>query len=451
MTVTKILIIDDENMFREDLAKLLNRKGFDCLTAQTADEGLQKAQDFLPDIVLSDIEMPGKNGVDSVKDILLLHPDCSVIMMTAFGSMDTAIEAFRQGAVDYILKPIVLDELEKKLVRIRENKRLIKELQFLRKEIDKSVGSHRIIGKSKGIQDVFSLVKQVSPTKSNVLITGESGTGKELVAREIHNRSKVSNNPFVPLNCSAFSEHLLESELFGYKKGAFTGAVKDKDGFFEVAGNGTIFLDEISEIPISMQGKLLRVIEEKKYFPVGGTKEISLNARIITATNKNLKDLITKNIFREDLFYRIAVFEINLPPLRDRRSDIPLIVEEFLSAMRLEMNHNISGLTSEAIQSLMNYRWPGNVRELRNVIERAMILCNNHTISIENFPAEIAGIQIKKSGNNDLNEALRSFERSHILQVLSECDWSKEATASRLNIHPSTLYRKLIDLEINSE
>ena len=327
----------------------------------------------------------------------------------------------------------------------------MRELHYLRKESRKEVESRQIIGTSGPMQHVLSLIEQVAPTKSHVLITGESGTGKELVAREIYKRSNVSQNPFIALNCSGFSEHLLESELFGYKKGAFTGAIRDKEGFFDVAGNGTIFLDEISEIPLSMQGKLLRVIEERKYFPIGGTNEISLNARLITATNKNLKDLIRDNLFREDLFYRIGVFEINLPPLRERRSDIPLLVEGFVNTFKQELNHSVMGLTSKATHSLMAYNWPGNIRELRNVIERAMILCNNHYISIEDLPPEITGCQIDNSNPDDLKEALRSYERSHIIQVLSECNWNKEEAAGRLNIHFSTLYRKIDELKINTK
>jgi len=450
MTQSKILIIDDEDMFREDLAKLLTKKGFDCQTARTAEEGLNKVQEFYPDIVLSDKVMPDKNGVDAVEDILLVHPDCSVIMMTAYGSMDTAVEAFRKGAVDYILKPIVLDELEHKLIRINEKKRLIRELHYLRKENDKKIESHRIIGNSKSIQHVLSLIKQVAPTKSNVLITGESGTGKELVAREIVRQSKNSRSPFIALNCSGFSEHLLESELFGYKKGAFTGALKDKDGFFKVAGDGTIFLDEISELPLTIQSKLLRVIEERKYFPVGSTVENSFEARLITATNKNLKELIAEKLFREDLYYRIGVFEIHLPPLRERRSDIPILADNFINIFRKELNNSVIGLTSEAIQSLMAYHWPGNIRELRNVIERAMILCSNHFISPKDLPPEITGVSHDTINSENLKDAIRSYERRHILHVLSECDWNKEAAAYKLNIHPSTLYRKIIELEIES-
>lgn len=451
MTFSKILIVDDEEMFREDLAKLLTHKGFECDTAPTAEIGLEKVVENYPDIVLTDIVMPGINGVELVEQIRLIHPDCSVIVMTAFGSMDTAVSAFRKGAVDYILKPITIEDLEQKLHRIEEKQQLLRELKYLRDTQDGPSKSNRIVGTSESIKHIIELIEQVAPTKSNVLITGESGTGKELVARTVHEQSRAAQNPFVALNCSGFSEHLLESELFGYKKGAFTGAVKDKAGFFEVAGNGTVFLDEISEMPVSLQGKLLRVLEEKEYYPVGGTQKLAQKARIITATNRNLKSMIADNEFREDLFYRIGVFEIELPPLRDRKSDIPLLADSLIKTLNKEMKCGIHGISSEAIQYLMNYDWPGNVRELRNVIERAIILSSRDVLSAELLPPELSGGSLSMQNYDSLKDAVQSFERAHLIQALKDNGWNKEATARDLKINPSTLYRKMAELCIESK
>ncbi|NQV30066.1 MAG: sigma-54-dependent Fis family transcriptional regulator [Candidatus Marinimicrobia bacterium] len=451
MTFSKILIVDDEDMFREDLAKLLTRKGFECDTAPTAEIGLEKVTDFYPDIVLTDIVMPGINGIELVEKIRLIHPDCSVIVMTAFGSMDTAVSAFRKGAVDYILKPITIEELEQKLHRIEEKQQLLRELRYLRNTQESLSKSNKIVGTSESIKHIIELIGQVAPTQSNVLITGESGTGKELVARAVHDQSQAAQNLFVALNCSGFSEHLLESELFGYKKGAFTGAVKDKAGFFETAGNGTVFLDEISEMSVALQGKLLRVLEEKEYYPVGGTQKFAQKARIITATNRNLKDMIANNQFREDLYYRIGVFEIGLPPLRERKSDIPLLADSLIKTLNKEMKRGIHGLASDTIQYLMNYDWPGNVRELRNVIERAIILSSEDVLSAKLLPPELTGVAVSVQNSNSLKHAVRSFERAHLIQALKDHGWNKEATARSLKINPSTLYRKLSDLGIESK
>jgi two-component system response regulator PilR (NtrC family) len=448
MTFAKILIIDDEDMFREDLATILSKQGYDCTTAPDAKTGLQKVQELLPDIVLSDIFMPGLSSLDVLEDILKINPDCSVIIMTAFGSLDTAIDAFRKGAVDYILKPIVLEDLERKLIRIIENKHLMREIRYLRQEISNEVGTFPLLGKSQAMKSVLELIEKVAPTRSNVLIKGETGTGKELVARAVHHFGVTKDRPFVALNCSGLQESLLESELFGHKKGAFTGADRNKAGFFEVANDGTIFLDEISEMPVALQSKLLRVLEEREYYPVGSTVSLPMKARIITATNKNLKELIQDGQFREDLFFRISVFEIEIPPLRDRRSDIPLLADHFVRKYNKEMNRQILGITSECVRVLMMYDWPGNVRELRNIIERAMILCEDQYIGLEHIPPQITGQSLPKVEIDNLRAATRSFERAHIIQVLTDCHWNKEEAARRLDINPSTLYRKLAELEI---
>lgn len=444
----KILIIDDEELFREDLALVLQRKGYECQTARTAEEGLDCVREFSPDIILSDIVMPGKSGIDILDEVLQLNPDGAVIIMTAFGTLETAIEAFRKGAVDYILKPLVIEDVLNKIQRILEHKRLMQEIKYLRREIADDIEALPLVGQSQGMQQVIKLIEKVAPKQSTVLITGESGTGKELVARAVHEYSEKKDQPFVAINCSGFQETLLESELFGHVKGAFTGAMKDKEGFFETAGEGTIFLDEISEMPLSLQSKLLRILEQREFYRVGGTKLVPMQARIVAATNRNIKELIQPGDFREDLFYRIAVFEINLPPLRKRSSDIPLLVEYFIRKFNKELKTKYLGAAPDAIQAMMAYDWPGNIRELRNVVERAMILSNGQHITSEGLPPQMAGVTPAPLKTQSLKEAVHSFENTIIRQVLMNCKWNKEAAARRLGINSSTLYRKIIDLGI---
>ena len=444
----KILIIDDEELFREDLATILSRKGYDCKTAANADEGLKLVSEFLPEIILSDIVMPDKNGIDLLNDILQVQPETSVIMMTAFGTLETAVNAFRKGAVDYILKPLVIEDVLNKISRLSEQKKLIREIQYLRKETSEDIKSITILSKSDLMMQVIDLIKKVAPQKSTVLISGESGTGKELVAKAIHEYSEKKDEPFIAINCSGFQESLLESELFGHVKGAFTGAVKDKEGFFETAGDGTIFLDEIAEMPVSLQSKLLRVLEEREFYPVGGTKIFPMKARVIAATNKNLKSFVEEGNFREDLFYRIAVFEIDLPPLRGRLSDIPSLTEYFIRKFNDEMKTKYIGVSPEVLQIFLSYNWPGNIRELRNVIERAMILSDGSMILPQSLPAQMKSSSPVVLKSKDLKGAVQSFEGTFIKQVLVECKWNKEEAARRLNINPSTLYRKMSELKI---
>ncbi len=444
----KILIIDDEELFREDLAIILSRKGYDCKTAANADEGLKLVTEFLPEIILSDIVMPDKNGIDLLNDILQVQPEAAVIMMTAFGTLETAVNAFRKGAVDYILKPLVIEDVLNKISRLSEQKKLIREIQYLRKETSEDIKSITILSKSDLMMQVIDLIKKVAPQKSTVLISGESGTGKELVAKAIHEYSEKKDEPFIAINCSGFQESLLESELFGHVKGAFTGAVKDKEGFFETAGDGTIFLDEIAEMPVSLQSKLLRVLEEREFYPVGGTKIFPMKARVIAATNKNLKSFVEEGNFREDLFYRIAVFEIDLPPLRGRLSDIPSLTEYFIRKFNDEMKTKYIGVSPEVLQIFLSYNWPGNIRELRNVIERAMILSDGSMILPQSLPAQMKSSSPVVLKSKDLKGAVQSFEGTFIKQVLVECKWNKEEAARRLNINPSTLYRKMSELKI---
>lgn len=444
----RILIIDDENLFREDVAFMLQKEGYECATAEDAERGLEQLIEFRPDVVLSDIVMPGKSGIELLSDISREQPDCVVIMMTAFGTLETAIDAFRKGAVDYVLKPIVPEDLLRKIARTLEHKRLLSDVSLLRRQLGDTLGSRTLVGKSKKLKEVLELIQKVAPMKSTVLITGESGTGKELVARAVHAASEIRDNPFVAINCSGFQETLLESELFGHVRGAFTGAIKDKTGFFETAGEGTVFLDEISEMPLPLQSKLLRVLEEREFYHVGGTKTVAFKARIMAATNADPKALVDNRAFREDLYYRLAVFEIHLPPLRERTSDIPLLTDHFVHQFNREMKAKYTGVSADAMRRLMSYQWPGNVRELRNVVERAMILCGGQEITVDGLPTQIGRGQSELSEGKKLRVAVDAYEGAFIEHVLSDCGWNKEEAARQLGINPSTLYRKMSDLDI---
>ncbi len=444
----KILIIDDEDLFREDLGMLLSQQGYECRTAATAEEGLAEFQRFMPDIVLSDIVLPDRNGVDILDDMRRMNPSSVIIMMTAFGTLETAVEAFRKGAVDYILKPLVIEDLLHKIKHIEEFQNLQWEIQHLRRELFQYSETLPLVGKSPAMQRVFEMIQKVAPTASTVLITGESGTGKEVVAQAIHQSSQRKDKPFLALNCSGFQETLLESELFGHEQGAFTGAMRTKEGFFEAVGEGTLLLDEISEMPLALQSKLLRVLEAREFFRVGGTKPITVNARIIAATNKDLKSMVAEGSFREDLYYRIAVFEIHLPPLRDRISDIPLLAEYFVRKFNRELKKNYAGISPAAMQLIMAYDWPGNIREMRNVIERAMILGSGPYIEPADLPSQFLGHSLPIPPQANLKEAMKIYERNHIYKILKDNNWNKEKTARALGIDPSTLYRKMTQLGI---
>lgn len=455
---TKVLIIDDEDVFREDLAILLRRRDIQCLTASNGEQGLDILNSFEPDVILCDIIMPGRGGIELLDDFSRCSPKTSVIMITAFGSLQTAINAFRKGAADYVMKPLVIEDVVQKIDRLINYKRLSQEVKFLRRELSQDLASLSVVDRSQAMKDVLDLVGMVAPTRSTVLITGESGTGKELVARAIHSMSiQHGNSPkdsqheprFVAVNCAGIPTELLESELFGHVKGAFTGAVQNRVGYFELAQDGTILLDEVAEMPIALQSKLLRVLEEKEFVRLGDTTPIALLARIVAATNKNLRDLVEKGEFREDLFFRLAVFEIVIPPLRRRASDIPPLTEYFIKKFNQEMKRQIKGTDSEAMRHLLAHLWPGNIRELRNVIERAMILNRGEYITVEDLPHELQDSALATSSTGDLREAMRSYEAAHILHVLNATGWNREETARRLGVNPSTLYRKMTDLSLH--
>jgi two-component system response regulator PilR (NtrC family) len=450
----RILIIDDDRILRESLSMVLSKRGFECEMAGSGEEGLQRILDSSFDVVLCDLELPDMNGMEVIERATALNPRLAFIIITAYGTMETAIEALRKGASDYMLKPLNFEDVVLKVRKLIEHKNLILENQALRREIHTQYDFSNIVGKSKAIQQVFEQIKLVSQTDSNVLITGKSGTGKELVAKAIHYNSPRSRGPFVAINCGAITESLVESELFGHKKGAFTGAIQDKEGFFKAADKGTLFLDEIGEIPMPVQVKLLRALEEREIIPVGSTAPVKVDVRIIAATNRNLYEEVKAGRFREDLYYRLNIVEIVLPSLSERKEDIPLLVAHFIKKYNRQMNKRVQGAEPRVIQILMNHEWRGEVRELENIIERSMIFCQGDLLKVEHLPPDLQ----KESGevgsyahSGTLKEAIREFEKNYILLRLREHGFHRGKTARALGIGEATLYRKMAELGIRTD
>ncbi len=448
----KILLVDDEEILRENIALILRSEGFEVEEATNGEEAYEKYLDGKYDILISDIEMPKMKGIELLEKVSKIDPQLITIFITAYGSLETAIAALRLGASDYILKPIDFDELLVKLKRLLEFRKLIIENQTYRRELQRQYSFDRIIGKSPAMQKVFEMIKSVSQTNSSVLITGNSGTGKELVSRAIHYNGPRKDKPFVVVNCGAIPETLIESELFGHKKGSFTGAIKDKEGYFQAADGGTLFLDEISEMPLQSQVRLLRAIEQKEIIPVGASTPIPVDVRIISATNKDLYKEVEVGRFRRDLYYRLNVVEIHLPSLTERVEDIPLLVDFFLDKYRKEMNKNIKGVDAEAMKALMAYTWKGEVRELENVIERAVIFCNDEYITLKDLPSYIihtsSSDNISENGIKTLTQAINDFEKEYIQRILVINNYDKDKTARDLGISTATLYRRIRELKI---
>jgi len=387
----KVLIVDDEQSMRQVLDIFLKKEGFETVTASSAEEGLARLKTSEFDLILSDVKMADMSGIDLLREIRANNFGGQFILLTAYATAETAIQALKMGAFDYILKTdTLIDELKLVVRSALENRRLREENTYLRREFRKVHGMGNLIGRSRKMQDLFKMIEVVSATNSTVLITGESGTGKELVAKAIHLNSPRADESFVSVNCGAFTETLLESELFGYVKGAFTGAATNKKGLFEVADKGTIFLDEVGDTGLAMQVKLLRVLQERTIRRVGGTEEISVDVRIIAATNKNLTAMVADNQFREDLFYRISVIPLHIPPLRERRDDIPLLADHFLSKLNGGGDRKIERLSDEALKKIETYEWPGNVRELENAMERAFILETSQELSALHLPDAVS-------------------------------------------------------------
>ena len=446
----KILVVDDEDIIRESLSYILKKEKYDVDEAANGKIASEMLKNKSYDLVITDLEMPEMKGVELLEEIKKTNVQTNTIIITAYGSVDTAIAALRSGASDYILKPVEFDELLIKVKKLFEVRELHLENRILRKELQREYDSSNIIGKSPAITQIFEMIKAVSDTESTVLISGNSGTGKELVAKALHYNSKRSNRPFIALNCGAISENLIESELFGHKKGAFTGAISDKEGFIKAAEGGTLFLDEISEMPPQLQVKLLRAIQEKEYTPVGTTVSLPVNVRFIASTNRNLLEQVNQGKFREDLYYRLNVIEIHLPSLKERDSDIPLLADFFLDKYRKQMNKNILGISNDAMRALINHEWKGEIRELENVMERAVIFCNEDLINIKHLPmqfqSETGPADFSPSGS--LDESVRRFEKDIITRALESNEFNKEKTAETLQVGLSTLYRKMKELNI---
>jgi len=446
----KILVVDDEEIIRDSLYYILDKEGYEVQKAENGKVAYDKMLESHFDLVITDIEMPVMKGTDLLEKIKTLNVQTSVIVITAFGSLDTAISALRNGASDYILKPVEFDELLIKAKRLFEVRDLLLENRVLRDEIHRKYDFENIIGKSSSIKKVYEMIEAVAETDSTVLISGNSGTGKELVARALHYKSQRKNKPFIAVNCGAISENLIESELFGHKKGAFTGAISDKDGYMKAANGGTLFLDEISEMPPQLQVKLLRAIQEKEYTPVGTTTSLQVNTRFIATTNRNLEEEVKAGRFREDLYYRVNVVDIHLPSLKEREEDIPLLADHFLNKYRKELNKNIRGIDSEAMRALLAHEWKGEVRELENIIERAAIFCKSDFISLSELPQSFRPKSDEQdfSFSGSLDDSVRKFERDFILRALESNDNNKEKTADAMKVGLSTLYRKLKELDI---
>jgi DNA-binding NtrC family response regulator len=443
MKKTKLLIVDDEDIMRESLCDWLCSVGYKVLTAKCGEEALRIIKLKKVRIMIADLIMPGINGIELMKKAKAVVPTISTIIITAHGTVQTAITAMKEGAYDYIEKPFCPEKVELLIRNLVEHHNLIEENIELRRKIEDRHSFEGIIAKSPKMIKIFELIKTVAPTNTTVLITGDSGTGKEIVARAIHHQSQRRNKPFVVTSCAALPETLLESELFGYEKGSFTGAVERRKGKFEAADTGTLFLDEIGEIDANTQVHLLRALEEKKITRIGSNEEIQVDVRIIAATNRNLRTLIEQEKFREDLYYRLNVVTVDLPPLRGRREDILPLAEHFLRKYAKENNRPVRSFSPEVVEFMLNYDWRGNVRELENMIERGVVLSKDKAITLAEFPQELTN-----STPAD-GKTIEALEKNHIRKVLEETDGNIARTAKMLGIHRTTLYNKLKKYDIS--
>lgn len=446
MTPENVLIVEDEELMRSILRQLIEGEGYRVFTADSAESALAVFSSNRIDVTLTDIKMSGRDGLALLDQIKAADEEAIVIIMTAYSSVDTAVAALRKGAYDYITKPFVNDDLIQTVRNALSHRRLFQENRYLRRELRRQRADAEIIGQSEAIRAVFDLVEKVSSTSANVLIEGESGTGKELVARAIHFQSDRADKPFLAINCGALPESLLESELFGHVKGSFTGAVADKIGYFRSAAGGTLFLDEVGDMPPALQVKLLRALQEREVTPIGSSVPVRFDARIIAATNKRLETEMAEGRFREDLYYRLNVVEIDVPPLRERREDIPVLVEHFISSSARRQGIVEKEVSPAAKELFNNYDWPGNVRELEHVIERALILSGDQ-IDVNDLPVKLTGNTSSAAGD-DKFKSLDQVEREYILEVLESVSQDKAVAAKILGIDLSTLYRKLKRYEI---
>jgi two-component system response regulator PilR (NtrC family) len=442
----RLLIAEDEQVLRESLAELLGEEGYEVLQAANGREVQALVLKEPVDLVLTDIRMPEMDGMTLLGYLRQTIPDTPVILITAYGTVQNAVAAIRAGAYDYLLKPIQLEDLVLRIERALQGREAAHAQRVITEQLASQSTFHNLVGESRPMVRLFEMVRKLSGVKSNVLIVGESGTGKELFARAVHYNGVTRERPFVAVNAGAIPPTLIEAELFGCRRGAFTGAARDRAGFFEAATGGTLFLDEISALPLGVQSSLLRVVEDKVVVPLGDTRPQPVDVRIIAASNQDLEKMVERGEFRADLLYRLNVVKIVLPPLRHRKEDIPLLVHHFLNKYSEALNRQVTGITNGAMRALLNHDWRGNVRELENVIERAVIFVENRQIGVEDLP--FACPDIPDDTGEDLKEALRQFERQHIIHSLRRHHYDKVETARHLGIGVSSLYRKMDELGV---
>ncbi|MEK6726836.1 MAG: sigma-54 dependent transcriptional regulator [Deltaproteobacteria bacterium] len=446
---SKILIVDDEVSMREFLEIMLSKEGHKVSSAGSGKEALNMLNDTIYDLIVSDVQMPGMNGIELLRNVKEVCPDTTVIMITAYASTESGVEAMKAGAYDYITKPFKIDEIKLIIKNALEKKRLEVENLLLKREFRERYSFGNILGNSPEMLKVYDLIEKIGPTKTNVLVEGESGTGKELVAKAIHHQSPRREKPFVAITCGAIPDGLMESELFGHMKGSFTGAIANKAGLFEMADGGTVFLDEIGELPLAIQVKLLRVIQERSFRRVGGTEDITVDVRIISATNKTLEEEVKKGTFREDLYYRLNVLQIRMPPLRERLSDVPILARHFLDKYAKEHGKDVKGITTVAMRILEGYSYPGNVRELENVIERGVALEQGAQLSAESLPGFKQLTYIPPEGL-DLEEAVGKYEKALIVSALDKVGGVKKRAAKLLNISFRSIRYRLEKYGLNT-
>ena len=447
MAQTRILIVDDEMVIRESLAGWLRRDGYDVGTVASGEEAVDLLKQKGFDILLLDIQLDGMSGMELLSHVKEEYPDIDVVMITAFGSVQSAVQAMKSHAFDYLLKPFDPDELGLMIKKLVEHRARKQENIFLKEEYEIRTRFESMIGQSKVMQDLFRLIEDIRDVNSSVLITGETGTGKGLAAKAIHSNSRFRNGPFVSVNCGAIPKHIMESELFGHRKGAFTDAKETRKGRLEMASGGTLFLDEIGEISMRMQVDLLQVLEDKIFYKVGGTQPITADFRVIAATNADLEKAIKDRIFREDLYYRLNVISFTMPPLRERKEDIPLLAEHFLKKFTQEVNRGVERISRDAMDELMLYEWPGNVRELSNAVERAVVVCRTRTITPLDLPIGTSREEELKTRYFSLDDV----EKEHILKVLIQTGWNISKSSAILGIDRSTLYNKINRYELKPE
>jgi DNA-binding NtrC family response regulator len=451
-----ILIVEDEDSTRDTMIDLLSEVGYEVLGAQDGVEAMEMVVEHSFNLVITDLKMPKGNGLQVLEEVKKVNPQIMVIICTGYGTVDTAVKAMRLGAYDYITKPIKTEEMKLVVQRAMDYQRLQAENVLLQKQLKTKYRFKNLIGDSDLMQQVFQFIEKIAATSSTVLICGESGTGKELVAKAIHYNSDRKDEPMIPVNCGAIPEDLLESELFGYEKGAFTGAIKTRIGRFELADRGTIFLDEIGDMSPGLQVKILRVLQEHEFERVGGVKSIKVDIRIVAATHRDLEKAVKQGVFREDLYYRLNVIPITIPPLRERTSDIPLLTHHFMKKFNRGKKQNIKGVSQESMNTLLRYHWPGNVRELENIIERMVILKGEGIIEKEDLPEKLLGaewsdgipsLEIPESGIS-FNTAVSEFEKELMLRALNKTNWIKNRAAKLLQLKRTTLIEKMKKIQL---